>query len=155
MANPQKPTITITVSGPTGSGKSRVLGLICSALALSFGGCHIDAQELQAEMNMNGGDFLKSQRPQRGTTFKLAEQNQPLQTKATAEASSQATNGQQTTSRHEAINRGDLANQLIALMEPHCQKFNEEKVIEAAVLALFTVMHPAHAAREIREIIGS
>lgn len=52
------------------------------------------------------------------------------------------------------IPRKHIANQLSEIMEPHCKTFEEVKVIEAAILALFSTISPAVVVRELRQIIG-
>lgn len=80
MTTTLNPTITITVSGPTGSGKSRVLALIADVLKLIHGDCIIDAPDVKAEKEMCGNDYTAWHKPRSGTIFKLEEINQPINT---------------------------------------------------------------------------
>lgn len=74
------PTITITVSGPTGSGKSRVLAVIADVLKLIHSDCIIDAPDVKAEKEMCGDDHTAWHKPRSGTIFKLNEINLPINT---------------------------------------------------------------------------
>ncbi|MCX9038500.1 hypothetical protein NLN82_20955 [Citrobacter portucalensis] len=254
MANPQKPTITITISGPTGSGKSRIGALIMCALANSYRDLAFDAPQLRLEENLNGKNSQNCQHPPKGAVIRIEEHNEPSRKQVPTEQLCQAINMNSLSAEgildifkgygfkdqhghslescehfhalvematkpahvlpssaaslggniqitadniigkrcpvhiqelmtklgipiqhyHEtdltpllelvnwalsektgktdaetaAISRGELANQLTEILEPHCKLFNEVKTVEAAVLALFTVMHPAHAARD-------
>ncbi|EHN5173274.1 hypothetical protein KI912_003130 [Salmonella enterica] len=81
MTTTLNPTITITVSGPTGSGKSRVPALIADALKLCHGdGIIIDSPELASERRMNPRDYASWHSPRSGTLFKLEEINHPINT---------------------------------------------------------------------------
>lgn len=80
MTTTLTPTITITVSGPTGSGKSRVLALIADVLKLIHGDCIIEAPDVKAEKEMCGNDYTAWHKPRSGTIFKLEEINQPINT---------------------------------------------------------------------------
>lgn len=81
MTTTLNPTITITVSGPTGSGKSRVLALIADALKLYHGDdIIIDSPELASERRMNPKGYASWHSPRSGTLFKLEETNQPINT---------------------------------------------------------------------------
>ncbi|EBS4563068.1 hypothetical protein DQR17_23025 [Salmonella enterica subsp. enterica serovar Bovismorbificans] len=80
MTTTLNPTITITVSGPTGSGKSRVLALIVDVLKLIHGDCIIDAPDVKAEKEMCGNDYTAWHKPRSGTIFKLNEINLPINT---------------------------------------------------------------------------
>lgn len=257
MTGNLNPTITITISGPTGSGKSRILALINDVLKLSCSDCIIDAPQLHIETKMNGGDHTNWPRPRSGTVFKLEESNETkVQTAAPkpelredlgamtpemimdifrgygfkdphghsleqcddflllakmattplyvtsetaipgsiqitadhfidrpvpvpiqqilarmgisiehyAETDLQpladlvswalGTKPKSPEGRNTVISRGDLANQLIALIEPHRRAYEEEKIVDAAVLALFTTISPALVVRALRQIIG-
>ncbi|OQM40557.1 hypothetical protein [Citrobacter braakii] len=78
MTTTLNPTITITVSGPTGSGKSRVLALIADALKLIHGDkVIIDSPELDSERRMSNADYTTWHSPRSGTIFKLEEINLP------------------------------------------------------------------------------
>lgn len=78
MSETLNPTITITVSGPTGSGKSRVLALIADALKLIHGDkVIIDSPELDSEKRMSNADYTHWHSPRSGTVFKLEEVNLP------------------------------------------------------------------------------
>lgn len=80
MTTTLNPTITITVSGPTGSGKSRVLALIADVLKLIHGDCIIEAPDVKAEKEMCGNDYTTWHKPRSGTIFKLNEINLPINT---------------------------------------------------------------------------
>ncbi|HAT1683674.1 TPA: hypothetical protein I8Y21_004429 [Klebsiella oxytoca] len=80
MTTTLNPTLTITVSGPTGSGKSRVLAVIADVLKLIHSDCIIDAPDVKAEKAMCGEDHTAWHRPRSGTLFKLEEVNQPVNT---------------------------------------------------------------------------
>ncbi|EBM3940639.1 hypothetical protein DY625_01380 [Salmonella enterica] len=73
------PTITITISGPTGSGKSSVLARIADALRLWYDDeVIIDSLALKAEKEMCGNDYTAWHKPRSGTIFKLEEVNLPV-----------------------------------------------------------------------------
>lgn len=80
MTKTLNPTITVTVSGPTGSGKSRVLAVIADVLKLIHGDCIIEAPDVKAEKEMCGNDYTTWHKPRSGTIFKLEEINQPINT---------------------------------------------------------------------------
>ncbi|EDW0700727.1 hypothetical protein KV01_005238 [Salmonella enterica subsp. enterica] len=80
MSKTLNPTITITVSGPTGSGKSRVLAVIADVLKLIHSDCIIEAPDVKAEKEMCGDDYTAWHKPRSGTIFKLNEINQPINT---------------------------------------------------------------------------
>ncbi|EDT3088767.1 hypothetical protein XS16_005244, partial [Salmonella enterica subsp. enterica serovar Newport] len=80
MSKTLNPTITITVSGPTGSGKSRVLAVIADVLKLIHSDCIIEAPDVKAKKNMCGNDYTAWHKPRSGTIFKLEEINQPINT---------------------------------------------------------------------------
>ncbi|EFR3656931.1 hypothetical protein H0L72_003479 [Salmonella enterica] len=80
MTKTLNPTITITVSGPTGSGKSRVLAVIADVLKLIHSDCIIDAPDVKAEKEMCGDDHTAWHKPRSGTLFKLNEINLPVNT---------------------------------------------------------------------------
>ncbi|EIJ4064443.1 hypothetical protein LI008_004634 [Salmonella enterica] len=80
MSKTLNPTITITVSGPTGSGKSRVLAVIADVLKLIHSDCIIEAPDVKAEKEMCGNDYTAWHKPRSGTIFKLNEINQPINT---------------------------------------------------------------------------
>ncbi|ECO1013246.1 hypothetical protein AA464_24545 [Salmonella enterica subsp. enterica serovar Newport] len=78
MSKTLNPTITITVSGPTGSGKSSVLARIADALRLWYDDeAIIDSLALKAEKEMCGNDHTAWHKPRSGTIFKLKEVNLP------------------------------------------------------------------------------
>lgn len=77
MSKTLNPTITITVSGPTGSGKSRVLAVIADALKLIHSDCIIEAPDVKAEKEMCGDDYTAWHKSRSGTIFKLNEINLP------------------------------------------------------------------------------
>lgn len=79
MTKTLNPTITITVSGPTGSGKSRVLAVIADVLKLIHGDCIIEAPDVKAEKEMCGNDYTAWHKPRSGTIFKLEEVNLPAE----------------------------------------------------------------------------
>ncbi|EIO1437364.1 hypothetical protein LOV73_003546 [Salmonella enterica] len=80
MTKTLNPTITVTVSGPTGSGKSRVLAVIYDVLKLIHSDCIIDAPDVKAEKEMCGDDHTAWHKPRSGTLFKLNEINLPVNT---------------------------------------------------------------------------
>ncbi|MGF2866867.1 hypothetical protein [Salmonella enterica] len=80
MTKTLNPTITVTVSGPTGSGKSRVLAVIADVLKLIHSNCIIEAPDVKAEKEMCGNDYTAWHKPRSGTIFKLEEINQPINT---------------------------------------------------------------------------
>lgn len=77
MSKTLNPTITITVSGPTGSSKSRVLAVIADVLKLIHSDCIIEAPDVKAEKEMCGDDYTAWHKPRSGTIFKLKEVNLP------------------------------------------------------------------------------
>ncbi|EDS5484624.1 hypothetical protein HY28_005223 [Salmonella enterica subsp. enterica] len=78
MSKTLNPTITITVSGPAGSGKSSVLARIADALRLWYDDeAIIDSLALKAEKEMCGNDHTAWHKPRSGTIFKLNEVNLP------------------------------------------------------------------------------
>ncbi|EEI4449556.1 hypothetical protein G0S15_002992 [Salmonella enterica] len=79
MTKTLNPTITVTVSGPTGSGKSRVLAVIADVLKLIHGDCIIEAPDVKAEKEMCGDDHTAWHKPRSGTIFKLEEVNLPAE----------------------------------------------------------------------------
>ncbi|EAO5523875.1 hypothetical protein G3755_004055 [Salmonella enterica] len=79
MTKTLNPTITITVSGPTGSGKSRVLAAIAGMLSLTCSNCTIETPDVEAEMKY-GNNYLNWPKARSGTIFKLEETNQPINT---------------------------------------------------------------------------
>ncbi|HFG8719839.1 TPA: hypothetical protein ACGH7G_001432 [Salmonella enterica subsp. enterica serovar Hvittingfoss] len=80
MTKTLNPTITVTVSGPTSSGKSRVLAVIADVLKLIHSNCIIEAPDVKAEKEMCGDDYTAWHKPRSGTIFKLEEINQPINT---------------------------------------------------------------------------
>ncbi|HIB1590252.1 TPA: hypothetical protein ACWV6B_002629 [Salmonella enterica subsp. enterica serovar Muenchen] len=72
-------TITVTVSGPTGSGKSRVLAVIADVLKLIHSDCIIEAPDVKAEKEMCGSDYTTWHKPRSGTIFKLEDVNLPAE----------------------------------------------------------------------------
>ncbi|EBI4325619.1 hypothetical protein EDI85_13255 [Salmonella enterica] len=80
MTKTLNPTITVTVSGPTGSGKSRVLAVIADVLKLIHGDCIIEAPDVKAEKEMCGDDYTTWHKPRSGTILKLEEVNLPINT---------------------------------------------------------------------------
>lgn len=81
MTKTLNPTITVTVSGPTGSGKSRVLALIADALKLYHGDdIIIDSPELASERRAMPKSYAHWHSPRSGTIFKLEEVNHPINT---------------------------------------------------------------------------
>ncbi|EAM1776505.1 hypothetical protein PPQ05_001055 [Salmonella enterica] len=78
MSKTLTPTITITISGPTGSGKSSVLARIADALRLWYDDeVIIDSLALKAEKEMCGNDYTAWHKPRSCTIFKLEEVNLP------------------------------------------------------------------------------
>ncbi|EEO9900238.1 hypothetical protein G6582_004883 [Salmonella enterica] len=80
MTKTLNPTITVTVSGPTGSGKSRVLAVIADVLKLIHGDCIIEAPDVEAEIKNRGNNHLNWHKARSGTIFKLEEINQSINT---------------------------------------------------------------------------
>lgn len=80
MTKTLNPTITVTISGPTSSGKSRVLTVIADVLKLIHSDCIIEAPDVKAEKEMCGDDYTAWHKPRSGTIFKLEEINQPINT---------------------------------------------------------------------------
>ncbi|MGG6075183.1 hypothetical protein ACQSGI_24805 [Salmonella enterica] len=78
MTKTANPTITVTVSGPTGSGKSRVLAAIAGMLSLTCSNCTIETPDVEAEMKKYGNNYLNWPKARSGTIFKLEEINQPI-----------------------------------------------------------------------------
>lgn len=79
MTKTLNPTITVTVSGPTSSGKSRVLAVIADVLKLIHSDCIIEAPDVKAEKEMCGDDHTAWHKPRNGTIFKLEEVNLPVE----------------------------------------------------------------------------
>lgn len=79
MTKTLNPIITVTVSGPTGSGKSRVLAAIAGMLSLTCSNCTIETPDVEAEMKY-GDNYLNWPKARSGTIFKLEEINQPINT---------------------------------------------------------------------------
>ncbi|ECE2969923.1 hypothetical protein C6N78_10165 [Salmonella enterica] len=79
MTKTLNPTITVTVSGPTGSGKSRVLAAIAGMLSLTCSNCTIETPDVEAGMKY-GNNYLNWPKARSGTIFKLEEINHPINT---------------------------------------------------------------------------
>ncbi|ELC8786593.1 hypothetical protein RJV04_000855 [Salmonella enterica] len=79
MTKTLNPTITVTVSGPTSSGKSRVLAVIADVLKLIHSDCIIEAPDVKAEKEMCGDDHTAWHKPRSSTIFKLEEVNLPTE----------------------------------------------------------------------------
>lgn len=79
MTKTLNPIITVTVSGPTGSGKSRVLAAIAGMLSLTCSNCTIETPDVEAGMKY-GNNYLNWPKARSGTIFKLEEINQPINT---------------------------------------------------------------------------
>lgn len=74
MTHTLNPVITVTVSGPVGSGKSYVLARIEEVVKQEFGGSVIvDAADVDGERRMSGGDLSTWQKPRAGTLIRLEE----------------------------------------------------------------------------------
>lgn len=74
MTHTLNPVITVTVSGPVGSGKSYVLARIEEVVKQEFGGSVIvDAADVDGERCMSGDDLSTWQKPRAGTLIRLEE----------------------------------------------------------------------------------
>lgn len=74
MTHTLNPVITITVSGPTGIGKSYVLARIEGVIKQEFGGSVIvDAADVENELRMSGDDLTTWKKPRAGTVIRLEE----------------------------------------------------------------------------------
>ncbi len=74
MTQTLNPVITVTVSGPVGSGKSYVLARIEEVVKQEFGGSVIvDAADVDDERRMSGDDLSIWQKPRTGTIIRLEE----------------------------------------------------------------------------------
>ncbi|HGB3471659.1 TPA: hypothetical protein ACIVB1_001949 [Salmonella enterica subsp. diarizonae serovar 61:l,v:z35] len=111
MTTTLNPTITITVSGPTGSGKSRVLALTEDALRLCLGNnIIIDSPELASERGSMPDDYASWHSPRSGTIFKLEEINQPIN--STPAGTDTHTDGR---SRHDQCTISENGNPLAGI----------------------------------------
>ncbi|CAJ1252394.1 TPA: hypothetical protein OSY59_001276 [Escherichia coli] len=74
MTHTLNPVITVTVSGPVGSGKSYVLARIEEVVKQEFGNSVIvDAADVDGERRMSGDDLSTWQKPRAGTLIRLEE----------------------------------------------------------------------------------
>ncbi|EJN0869862.1 hypothetical protein NPF54_005263, partial [Escherichia coli] len=74
MTQTLNPVITVTVSGPVGSGKSYILARIEEVVKQEFGGSVIvDAADVDDERRMSGDDLTTWQKPRGGTVIRLEE----------------------------------------------------------------------------------
>ena len=74
MTHTLNPVITVTVSGPVGSGKSYVLARIEEMVKQELGNSVIvDAADVENERRMNGEDLTTWQKPRGGTVIRLEE----------------------------------------------------------------------------------
>lgn len=74
MTQTLNPVITVTVSGPVGSGKSYVLARIEEVVKQEFGNSVIvDAADVDGERRMSGDDLSTWQKPRAGTVIRLEE----------------------------------------------------------------------------------
>lgn len=139
MTKTLNPTITITVSGPTGSGKSRVLAVIADVLKLIHGDCIIDAPDVQAEKEMCGDDHTAWHKPRSGTIFKLEEVNLPdnHQNKPAGEITID-----DLVDRPVPVHIQELMCKLGISFEEH-QETDLQPVIDLMNWALHTPVHPA------------
>ncbi|MEN1314793.1 hypothetical protein AAIG91_34730, partial [Pseudomonas aeruginosa] len=72
MTQTLNPVITVTVSGPVGSGKSYVLARIEEMVKQELGNSVIvDAADVENERRMNGEDLTTWQKPRGGTVIRL------------------------------------------------------------------------------------
>lgn len=139
MTKTLNPTITVTVSGPTGSGKSRVLAVIADVLKLIHGDCIIDAPDVQAEKEMCGDDHTAWHKPRSGTIFKLEEVNLPdnHQNKPAGEITID-----DLVDRPVPVHIQELMSRLGISFEEH-QETDLQPVIDLINWALHTPVHPA------------
>ena len=74
MTHTLNPVITVTVSGPVGSGKSYVLARTEEVIKQEFGNTVIvDAADVDDERRMSGDDLSTWQKPRAGTIIRLEE----------------------------------------------------------------------------------
>lgn len=74
MTQTLNPVITVTVSGPVGSGKSYILARIEEVVKQEFGNSVIvDAADVDGERRMSGDDLSTWQKPRAGTVIRLEE----------------------------------------------------------------------------------
>ena len=74
MTHTLNPVITVTVSGPVGSGKSYVLARIEEVVKQELGNSVIvDAADVENERRMSGDDLTTWQKPRAGTVIRLEE----------------------------------------------------------------------------------
>ncbi|HEB0342647.1 TPA: hypothetical protein RYE79_002456 [Escherichia coli] len=74
MTHTLNPVITVTVSGPVGSGKSYVLARIEEMVKQELGNSVIvDAADVENERRMSGDDLTTWQKPRAGTVIRLEE----------------------------------------------------------------------------------
>ncbi|EPS1154527.1 ABC transporter ATPase [Escherichia coli] len=74
MTHTLNPVITVTVSGPVGSGKSYVLARIEEVVKQELGNSVIvDAADVDDEHRMSGDDLSTWQKPRAGTIIRLEE----------------------------------------------------------------------------------
>ncbi|WP_097506884.1 ABC transporter ATPase [Escherichia coli] len=74
MTQTLNPVITVTVSGPVGSGKSYILARIEEMVKQEPGNSVIvDAADVENERRMSGDDLSTWQKPQAGTIIRLEE----------------------------------------------------------------------------------
>ncbi|WP_113411339.1 hypothetical protein [Escherichia coli] len=74
MTQTLNPVITVTVSGPVGSGKSYVLARTEEVIKQEFGNSVIvDAADVDGERRMSGDDLSTWQKPRAGTLIRLEE----------------------------------------------------------------------------------
>lgn len=72
MTQTLNPVITVTVSGPVGSGKSYILARIEEVVKQEFGNSVIvDAADVDGERRMSGDDLSTWQKPRAGTVIRL------------------------------------------------------------------------------------
>ncbi|KFK92744.1 MULTISPECIES: ATP-binding protein [unclassified Serratia (in: enterobacteria)] len=65
------------------------------------------------------------------------------------------TNVPQTARERESTPRQALSSELMSIMSPHIERYQEHEVVNAAVIALFSLMTPQTVVRELRLLIGN
>lgn len=139
MTKTLNPTITITVSGPTGSGKSRVLAAIAGMLSLTCSNCTIETPDMEAEMKKYGNNYLNWPKVPSSTIFKLEEVNLPdnHQNKPAGEITLD-----DLVDRPVPVHIQELMCKLDISFEEH-QETDLQPVIDLVNWALHTPVHPA------------
>lgn len=150
MTKTLNPTITITVSGPTGSGKSRVLAVIADVLKLIHSDCIIEAPDVKAEKEMCGDDHTAWHKPRNGTIFKLNEINLPIRTgRCVAAPTVAAITTDDLCDRPVPVHIQELMNKLGMSFEEH-QETDLQPVVDLVNWALMTPKLPETSTEEAR-----